>query len=107
MKVGIFNRYWSTMGGGEQNAGAYAAYFAKNHDVELIGTENFDLGRLAKILGKPEIAELPIRVIGSHATAATEASSDYDLFVSHSYLSDDYSLAKQSIYVCMFPQVIG
>ena len=107
MKVGIFNRYWSTMGGGEQNAGSYAAYFAKEHEVELIGTEYFDVGRLAKILGKSEIAELPIRIIGSHATAATEVSSDYDLFVSHSYLSDDYSLATQSIYVCMFPQEIA
>ena len=107
MKIGIFNRYWSTMGGGEQNAGSYAAYFARTNDVELIGTENFDVGRLARILGKPEIAELPVRVIGSHATAATEASSDYDLFVSHSYLSDDYSLAPRSMYVCMFPQDIG
>ena len=95
------------MGGGEQNAGSYAAYFAKDHEVELIGTEYFDVERLAKILGKSEIAELPIRIIGSHATAATEASNDYDLFVSHSYLSDDYSLATQSIYVCMFPQDIA
>ena len=44
MKIGIFNRYWSTMGGGEQNAGSYAAYFARTNDVELIGTENFDVG---------------------------------------------------------------
>jgi glycosyltransferase involved in cell wall biosynthesis len=106
MKVGIFNRYWSTMGGGEQVAGSYAAYFAKEHEVELIGTEYFDVGRLADILGKSEIAELPIRVIGSHATAATEVSSDYDLFVCHSYIGDDYSLATRSVYVCMFPQTL-
>ena len=106
MKIGIFNRSWSTMGGGEQNAGSYAAYFAKEHEVELIGTEYFDVGRLAKILGKPEIAEMPVRIIGLHATAATEVSSDYDLFVSHSYISDDYSLAPRSIYICMFPQNI-
>lgn len=104
MKVGIFNRYWSTMGGGEQNAGSYAAFFATEHEVELISTEDFDVGQLAKVLGKPEISKLPVRVIGNHATAATEVSSEYDLFISHSYLSDDYSLAHRSLYVCMFPQ---
>lgn len=103
MKIGIFNRYWSTMGGGEQNAGSYAAYFAREHEVELIGIEHFDVEHLSKILGKSEIAGLPVRVIGTHATAATEVSSEYDLFISHSYLSDDYSLAPRSIYVCMFP----
>jgi glycosyltransferase involved in cell wall biosynthesis len=106
MKIGIFNRYWSTMGGGEQNAGSYAAYFAKEHEVELIGIEHFDVEHLSKILGKSEIAGLPVRVIGTHATAATEVSSEYDLFISHSYLSDDYSLAPRSIYVCMFPHAL-
>jgi glycosyltransferase involved in cell wall biosynthesis len=106
MKVGIYNRYWTTKGGGEQNAASYASVLSPLHEVELVGIENFDVEQLAVSLGQPSIKDLPLRVIGQHPTAATEASKDYDLWIDHSYLSDDYSLAPLGIYVTMFPQDI-
>lgn len=100
----MYNRYWTTKGGGEQNAASYASVLAEEHDVELVGVEHFDVEKLAESLGQPSIRKLPLRVIGQHPTAATEASKDYDLWICHSYISDDYSLARFGIYVTMFPQ---
>lgn len=106
MRVGIYNRYWTTKGGGEQNAASYASVLSKLYSVELVGVEDFDVGQLAQALGQPALRDIPLRVIGTHPTAATEASRDYDLWICHSYLSDDHSLARYGIYVVMFPQEI-
>ena len=37
MKVGIYNRYWATMGGGEKHVGTIAEILlAEGHQVDLI-----------------------------------------------------------------------
>ena len=102
--AGVFNRFWSTMGGGEQLASAYALALASSFSVELITTSPFDLELLARRLGKPELAHLSVRLIGDSPTAATEISAEYDLFLNHSFTSEDVNLSKFGVYVCMFPQ---
>lgn len=95
------------MGGGEQHAGAAAAVLAEHFDVELIGMEEFDRQKFSSVLGRPVLASLPLRIVGLEPTAIAEASSDYDLFINHSYTSEDVSLAPQSLYVVFFPQIYG
>lgn len=104
LRLGLYNRYWATMGGGEQHAGAAAVALSTKYDVELIGVEDFDRTRFAKLLGRPEVAELPLRIIGIEPTAVAEASADYDIFVNHSYTSEDLCLAPHGLYVVFFPQ---
>ena len=106
-RIGIYDRFWSTMGGGEQHAGTAAAVLAEKYDVELIGLGEFDRSRFSNMLGKPVLADLPLKVVGLEPTAVAEASRNYDLFINHSYTSEDVSLAPKSIYVVFFPQIYG
>jgi glycosyltransferase involved in cell wall biosynthesis len=92
------------MGGGEQLAAAYALSLNTRFDVDLIATSQFDLELLSRRLGKPQLKTLGMRTIGDSPTAATEISAEYDLFVNHSFTSEDVNLSKRGIYVCMFPQ---
>jgi glycosyltransferase involved in cell wall biosynthesis len=92
------------MGGGEQLASAYALALASSFSVELITTSPFDLDLLARRLGKPELSSLSVRLIGDSPTAASEVSAEYDLFLNHSFTSEDVNLSKFGVYVCMFPQ---
>lgn len=103
-RAGVFNRFWSTMGGGEQLAAAYALALAPNYKVDLIATEELDLELISRRLGKPDLADLSVRIIGDSPTAATEISAEYDVFVNHSFTSEDANLSDCGIYVCMFPQ---
>lgn len=95
------------MGGGEQHAGTAAAVLAEKYDVELVGLGEFDRSRFSSMLGKPILTELPLRVVGLEPTAVAEASQNYDLFINHSYTSEDVSLAPRSMYVVFFPQIYG
>jgi glycosyltransferase involved in cell wall biosynthesis len=104
IKIGLYDRFWATMGGGEQHAGAAALALSQRYDVELIGIEDFDRTKFARILGKPAAAELPLRIIGHEPSAVARASADYDLFINHSYTSEDYCLAPHGVYVVFFPQ---
>ena len=103
-KIGLYDRFWSTMGGGEQHAGAAAAVLAKHYDVELIGVEEFDRSKFASLLGQPVVAGLPLRIIGLEPTAIAEISGRYDLFINHSFTSEDVCLAPRGMYVVFFPQ---
>jgi glycosyltransferase involved in cell wall biosynthesis len=103
-KIGVYNRFWSTMGGGEQHAGAAAAVLAEHYDVELIGLSEFDRSKFASLLNQPVVADLPLRIIGLEPTAVSEISRQYDLFINHSYTSEDVCLAPRGIYVVFFPQ---
>ena len=104
LRIGVYDRFWATMGGGEQHAGAAAVALSGEFDVELIGVEDFDRSRFARILGQPRAAELPLRVIDGGPTAATEVSADYDIFINHSFTSEDVNLAGLGLYVTFFPQ---
>ena len=50
MRIAVYDRYWSTLGGGEQFAGGIAAALRSHHDVDLVGPEPIDTGRFAERL---------------------------------------------------------
>jgi glycosyltransferase involved in cell wall biosynthesis len=104
LKVAVFNRFWATMGGGEQLAASYALALAEMHSVELISTSRFDLDLLARRLGHTTLSNLPVRIVGDSPTAISEISGEYDIFINHSFTSEDVNLSPFGVYVCMFPQ---
>ena len=107
MKVGIYNNFWSTMGGGEQSAMSYASYFARQNTVDLISSNEIPLKKLAEVFNRPDSLNYKTRKIATGNAAITACSKDYDFFICHSYLSETYSLAKRSMYVCMFPHIFN
>lgn len=114
MRVGVWDRYWTTVGGGEQYAGAIALALAEHHEVELLTPERFDAAVLRDRLGL-DLAPLAQRDVGTHEDVAVErravaeASADYDLFVNVTFLGDHPNRARSGWYVTHFPElpVIG
>jgi glycosyltransferase involved in cell wall biosynthesis len=102
MRVGVYNRHWSTMGGGERFAGGIAEALLGEHAVDLIGHEPIDVPTMTERL-QLDLTGVHTVVIGDEPGAVTEASSPYDLFVNTSYLSHDPSQARASILVVHFP----
>ena len=104
MKIGIYNRYWQTRGGGERYAGVIAECLCRDHQVDLLGVEPVDVASLGEHLGLDlggtHFVLLP--AVGERQLAAMTRS--YDLFVNCTYLSKLPSEARRSIYLVLFPQ---
>lgn len=105
VRVGVYNLYWSTYGGGEQVAGTLAAHLADRPGVEvtLLGPEPVDLEATRARLGI-DLARCSWRRVTDDDEAG-EASADFDLFVNGTYLSRAVSRAAASWYYVHFPSV--
>jgi hypothetical protein len=101
VRVAVFDRYWSTLGGGEQFAGGIAAALSERFDVELLGPQPVDHERLAERL-RLDLSHLPVRLVDTDEEVSA-ASLDYDLFVNCTYMSPTVNRAKQGMYVVHFP----
>lgn len=107
MRVGIYNRHWPTLGGGERYGGGIAEVLSKEHEVELIAHDPIDLQLLSERL-RLDLSGVTVRVISSvDPFAVSRASARYDLFVNVSYMSHERNEAPRSIYVVHFPTSPG
>jgi glycosyltransferase involved in cell wall biosynthesis len=102
MKVGIYDRYWSTGGGGEKFAAGIAVALAGEHDVALVAHHDVDVGWLGERL-QLDLSGMAVDVQPCDAGTVSQASSGYDLFVNASYRSGDPSRARHGLYVVHFP----
>ena len=106
MRVGIYDRYWSTLGGGERYAATLAEALKGDGDVELIGIEPLDLSVLSH--------RLEVDLQGARYTRWPALSCDrlvpltrpYDLFINATYGSSMRSEAGRSAYLVMFPHLL-
>ena len=104
MKVGIYNQFLQTMGGGERLMGMYAEVLAgAGHQVEIITHVPVSIDKLADRFGLDLINVhlrttplLPFDQLG-------ELSAEYDLFVNASFMSVVPARAPRSILSVMFP----
>ena len=102
MKIGIYNLYWSTFGGGEQQAGGIADALSGEHEVELLGPMVVDLDQLRERLGL-RLQGVRFRQIVGDEYAASLVSAEYDAFVNHTYRSVAPNLSRHGVYFVMFP----
>lgn len=104
MRIAIYNRYWSTRGGGERYAGAMAEILSHDHRVELLGPEDVGLQGLAGHLGLDlsRVRFRPVPPVSERRLAPLTA--EYDLLVNCTYLSRLPSRARRSVYLVLFPQ---
>ena len=101
VKVALYNRYWSTLGGGEQLAAGIANALRDEHEVELLVHASFDNGVASERLGVP--LDFAQRVIDEGTRPFLGASADYDLLVNTSFASTYPSRARRSLYYVHFP----
>jgi glycosyltransferase involved in cell wall biosynthesis len=107
MRVGIYNLYWNTRGGGERYAGAIAEVLSGSHEVELIGCEPVNLQELSASLAL-DLSRVKFTQWPTHEERENTArTADYDLFINSTFWSCMPSLAKRSAYVVFFPQALA
>jgi glycosyltransferase involved in cell wall biosynthesis len=104
MKVAVYDKFLSTMGGGERYAGAIAAELATHlGTVELVGHGDVDRDELATHLGL-DLSGVGLRLVPDEGEeAVSELSAEYDLFVNASYMSRVANRAPRSAYAVYFP----
>jgi glycosyltransferase involved in cell wall biosynthesis len=106
-RVGIYNRWLTTLGGGEKYSLTIAEYLGRFHDVEIISHKpvskdlaaerlHLDLGNMQfKFIPELSVLELP------------QITKDYDLFINASYMDFYPSLAKLGAYIVYFPDKLS
>jgi glycosyltransferase involved in cell wall biosynthesis len=104
MKVAVYNKFLSTMGGGERYSGAIAADLATRADhVDLVGHGDVDRDDLANHLGI-DLSKVTLRLVPDEGELAiSELSAEYDLFVNASYMSRVENRAPRGAYAVYFP----
>jgi glycosyltransferase involved in cell wall biosynthesis len=101
VKIAIYDKYWSTAGGGEKFAGGVAQVLADDHDVALITHEAVDTEWLGERL-LLDLSNVAVKQIGE-AGRLERASAAYDLLINLSFSSSDRNGAPHGIYVVHFP----
>jgi glycosyltransferase involved in cell wall biosynthesis len=101
LRVGVYDLYWQTLGGGEQVDGSIAQVLARDHDVTLLGPKAPDVGATVRRLGVDLSACDYARVVDDGE--ASEASAEYDVFVNGTYLSKAINRAPVGYYYVHFP----
>ncbi|MBX9723200.1 MAG: glycosyltransferase [Candidatus Obscuribacterales bacterium] len=99
VRVGVYNNFWRTLGGGEAHALNIAQVLGDISTVELISINDFDLEELLSYFGVKKFA-VRKRIINE---MTPEITAEYDVFVNSTYMSECPSLAKTSFYVVSFP----
>jgi hypothetical protein len=106
MKIGIYNRYWNTCGGGENYTGSIAELLSQDHDVELISVEPVDWDRIQSRL-RLDLARCTTRQWPNEPCARlSPLSAQYDLFVNSTYSSSMMPRSDKSALICYFPHRI-
>ena len=105
MRIGIFNRWLQTQGGGERQTGAAAqALAADGHEVTFISTNPTDLSALAHRLNL-DLANVALRVIPDLPYSEIAAlTAEYDLFINGSHMDAIPNRAPASILFIYFPR---
>ncbi|MBY6203106.1 glycosyltransferase [Maritalea mobilis] len=99
LRMGIYNSYWATAGGGELHALNVAFYLSRFGVVDLISDADFDLDQLVARFRLPRerFRKILLYPLSPEDTAA------YDVFVNSTYASNLASKAKHSFFIVSFP----
>ena len=105
LRIAVYNRYWSTAGGGEVHAGSLAESLARRHDVELLSETDIDTEHLDTHLGL-SLSKLACRVLGELDDEQFEAvTAEYDAFFNCTFSSARRNAARYGAYLVYFPPV--
>lgn len=106
MKIGIYNRYWNTCGGGENHTGSIAEVLSQDHDVELISVEPVDWDRIQSRL-RLDLSRCSTKQWPNEPCARlSPLSAQYKLFVNSTYSSSMMPHSGKSALICYFPHRI-
>jgi len=106
MRVGLYNRWLATLGGGEKLGLSVAEYISQYHTVTVIShkpvSREVAAERLSLDLSRVEFKFIPERL----ATEMTPVTAEYDFFITSSFLDYFPSSAPISALLVYFPSPI-
>lgn len=107
MRVGLYNRWLSTLGGGEKHSLAIAEFLSQAHQVEVISHQSVPRETLERRLDL-NLADVHFRVIPPcPPQEVSSITSDYDLFINASHLDYFPSHARRSATLIYFPSPLA
>jgi len=98
-RIGVFNRHWSTMGGGEAHAIHIANAIAKEQTIDIICVNDIPLEKICAYFGVDR-SRFRKKLVKNFNSSVTK---EYDIFINASYQDQTISHAKKSFYVVSFP----
>jgi len=106
-RVGMYNRWLTTLGGGEKYSLNIAEYLSRFHDVEVVShkpvAKELAAERLHLDLRNIHFKFIPeLSVLELH-----QITKDYDFFINASYMDFYPSLARLSAYIVYFPNELN
>ncbi len=105
VKIGIYDRYLSTYGGGERYSCKAAEILSKqkNYRVELLTDLYVNIGQLSDRLNL-DLSRVSLKIFPFISEEyAKEITRGYDIFINATYLSPLPAYGKRNIYICYFP----
>jgi glycosyltransferase involved in cell wall biosynthesis len=106
LKIGIYDRYLNTFGGGERYSCKMAEILSKKipgATVDLITDIHSNLKEVAERLNL-DLSKVNLKIFPFISDDyASRITSTYDIFINTTYLSSLTASAKHNIYLCYFP----
>ncbi|WP_145984541.1 glycosyltransferase [Methylobacterium aquaticum] len=98
-RVGVYNKYWNTYGGGEAHALNFVSVLQQYAVVDLISEHDFEIETLSDYFSV-NLTRTRKRIITHFDRNLTR---DYDLFINTTYMSETPSHAPASYFIVSFP----
>lgn len=103
MRVGIYNRWLATMGGGEKHSLAIAECLAGDHEVSVISHSPVDKRILSERLSI-DLSGVQFRVVPDESIdALSQLTKAYDLFINASHIDFFPAQAPRNVLLVYFP----
>lgn len=99
IRIGVYNDFWQTLGGGEAHALSIVSALCQISTVEMISRNDFDIDSVLSYFGI-EQHNIRKRIV---LDMNPDITAEYDVFVNSTYMSECKSLAKRSFYLVSFP----
>ncbi|MEM6464241.1 MAG: glycosyltransferase [Pseudomonadota bacterium] len=99
VRIGVYNTYWNSRGGGETHALMIALVLSEFGQVDLISEIEFDKDALGEYLGM-DLSKLNARKIWDIYEGI---GREYDIFVNSTYLSTQVVDCPNGLYAVSFP----
>ncbi len=103
MKIGIYNRWLATMGGGEKLSLSAAEHLSRSHEVTVISHTPVEVDVLAQRLNL-DLANVKFDFVPDESPALLETlTGNYDVFINASHMDIPPTRARHNVALVYFP----
>jgi glycosyltransferase involved in cell wall biosynthesis len=103
MRIGMYNRWLSTLGGGERHSLAIAEYLSRFHEVEVINHKDVSVEEASTRLNLDLKNVTFVKIPDCSNEELIPITANYDFFINASYMDFFPSKAKYSATLIFFP----